>query len=308
MKNNKKNTIEEEIDQMEDVPLMRKNYQSIKINLDDEYYEEPIFASVMRFLGCFVGYSCIPCFGGWCGNCCYPYKSINKGSRGVVQEFGRVKREIGDGMHYVNPLTETLRKVNMKVQVIDLQRQNVMTSDKLSINIDSVVYFQITNIDNALFRIDDFKHSIIELSYTTLRDVIGHSTLEMCLSERQQLAESIKLVVDEKVQNWGVNIIAIQIKDIIVPPNITSALSATVTAEREALAKMITAEADVKAAEMMRRAADILSTPAAMQIRSLEVIDRISQSPNTKIVILPSDLNLQSSIRANMVSNEIVTI
>lgn len=101
----------------------------------------------------------------------------------------------------------------------------------------------------------------------------------------------------------GVTISSIQIKDIVVPPNIITALSSAVIAERESWAKIITAEADVEVAELTRKTADILSTPAAMQIRSLEVIDRLAQNPNTKVVILPSDLSLQANFVAREVTN-----
>ena len=269
-------------------------------------YEEPSFASFLRGLGCCFAYSCLPCFGNWCGSCCYPYKSVNKGYRGVVQEFGRVKREVGEGMHYINPMTEKLTTVNQKIQVIDLQKQNVMTSEKLSIVIDSIVYYKIVDINSALFKVDDVEHSIIDLAYSTLRDVVGKSTMDECLGHRERIAQKIKEIVDEHVHNWGVSIISIQIKDIDVPKNIMTTLSSAVTAEREAQAKIITAEADVKAAHLLRQAADIISTDAAMQIRSLEVIDRLANSANTKIILLPSDLTLQSNLKSGFVANEVV--
>ena len=297
--------------ELEPMEMKSEKYGSVEednhISPEDNY-QEPVFAAVMRFLGCCVGYSCIPCFGGWCGNCCYPYKTVDKGSRAIVQEFGRVKREVADGMHYINPMTETLIPVNLKVQVIDLERQNVMTSDKLSINIDSVVYYQITNIHDAVYKVQNITQSIIQLSYTTLRNVIGKSTLEDCLGKREQIAAAIKEIVDENVHDWGVKIISIQIKDIVIPENIMTSLSSSVTAERAARAKIITATANVEAAQLLRKASDILDTPAAMQIRSLEVIDRLATSPNTKIILLPSDLSLQSSLKTNLVTNEIVNI
>ena len=255
------------------------------------------------FSGCGAcfGYCCLPL----CGCCCYPYKSVEMGSRAIIQEYGRVNREVGEGLHYVNPITETLTSVNMKVQVIDLDRQNVMTMDKVQINIDSIVYFQIINPYDALFKIENIRHSIIELSYITLRTVIGKSTLDVCLGQREELANAIKEIVDENVHNWGIKILSLQIKDIDVPRDIITSLSSAVTAEREAKAKIITAKADVQAATLMREAADILATPAAMQIRSLEVIDRLGHSSNSKIIFLPSDLSLTNGIISNMAVQEV---
>ena len=273
---------------------------SLKIK---EEYKEPGFASFLRCLGCCFGFTCLPI--GGCG-CCYPYQSVDKGSRGVVQEFGRLKREVPDGMHYINPISEKMTIVNMKVQDIDLRKQNVMTSDGLSIDIDSVLYYQITNANDALFNVDGIEHAIKNLSYATLRNVVGNSELKTCLGQRQTIADLIKDNIDDLVKGWGVRIISIQIKDIIVPQNIIAALSSAVTAEREAEAKIITAKANVKSAELIRQSADMLNTPAAMQIRSLEVIDRLAHAPNTKIILLPSDLTLQSSLNANLVFDGIV--
>lgn len=261
-------------------------------------YKEPGFGSFLRCLGCFFGYSCLPIFG--CCGCCYPYKLVNKGYKGVVQEFGRLKREVNDGMHYVNPLTEKMTLINMKLQVIDLKKQNVMTSDKLSIDIDSVLYYQIININNALFNVDNIQHAIVDLSYATLRNVVGNSTLETCLGQRKIIADQIKKNIEEHTKKWGVHIDSIQIKDIVVPKEIVSALSSTVTAEREAEAKIITANANVRAAELIKKSADILNTPASMQIRSLEVIDRLGHAPNSKVIFMPTDLTLQSNFNTNI--------
>jgi len=288
--------------------IKRKSYQSSdsygsfkRDEEDNDVYDEPCFAGFMRNLGCCFGYAFLPL----CGLCCYPYKTVDKGSRAVIQEFGRLKREVGEGLHYVNPITEKLTEVSQKIQVIDLERQNVMTADKLSIDIDSVVYYQITTVADAIFKVQNVVASIIELSYTTLRNVIGKSTLEQCLSKREQIAKDIKEIIDESVHNWGVQIISLQIKDIKIPVNIMTSLSSAVTAERDAEAKIITARANVEAAQLMRQASDILDTPAAMQVRSLEVIDRLIHSQNAKVIILPSDLNLSSNIKGNLVSNEI---
>ena len=284
--------------------IKMQNYGTIsrgEIEEIEENYQEPCFASFMRSLGCCFGYSCLSSGGLFC----YPYKTVDMGSRAVIQEFGRLKRTVGEGLHYVNPITEKLTEMSQKIQVIDLGRQNVMTSDKLSINIDSVVYYHITNIEDAIFKVQNITASIIELSYTTLRNVIGKASLEQCLSHREQIAKNIKEIIDENVKNWGVEIISIQIKDIQIPTNIMTSLSSAVTAERDAEAKIITAKANVEAAKLMREASDILNTDAAMQIRSLEVIDKLVHSQNTKVIILPADLSLQNTIKKNLITNEI---
>lgn len=286
-----------------DDSILDNEYKSYQ-HMDNEYesdYEEPVYVSFMRNLGSCFGYCCLSLG----GICCYPYKSVDMGSNAVIQEYGRVKRNVADGLHYVNPITETITVANMKVQVIDLGKQNVMTSDKLSVNIDSVVYYKISNVHDALFKINNISDSIVQLSHATLRNVIGKFTLEECLGKREKIALSIKEIIDEHVHDWGITIISLQIKDIIVPENIVRSLSAAIIAERESAAKIITAQADVKSAELMRQAADILSTPAAMQIRSLEVIDRLARNTNSKIILIPSDLTLKNNIETGFINNEI---
>lgn len=272
---------------------LSKFYNHSDSNTGD--YAEPFFAKILRGLGCCVGYSCIACFGGWCGSCCYPYKTVDIGSQAVIQEFGRVKREVREGMHYVNPMTEKLRVTNMKTQVIDLGRQNVMTLNKLPIDVESVVFYKIVNTNRALFRVEDLHHAIVELSYTTLRNVIGSSTLDQCLN-RKETSKKIKEEVDKVVQKWGITIEGIQIKDIHIPKEIQTSLFSAEIAERDARAKIITANANVEVAELIRKQSDVVGTKSAMQIRSLEVINNLCHSPNTKVVLLPSDLNLESAI------------
>lgn len=286
---------------MEDASLLNNHYRQSgtiqRTDARDPNYKEPAFAKFLKSLGSFLGCACLPC--------CYPYKTVDKGSKGIIQEFGQFKKEVGDGIFYLNPITQTMTRVNIKVQLIDLDKQNVMTSDKLSIRIDSVVYYQIIDAKSAVFNIEDIRHSIREISHTTLRNVVGNSTLSECLEKRNDISEKIKEIIDNDVRDWGVTVISLLIKDIVVPADIISSLSSAVTAEREARAKIITAKADVEAAELMRQAADILSTPAAMQIRSLEVIDRIAANPNSKLIILPADLTLHSNM-GNIVTHEMM--
>lgn len=261
------------------------NHPEIEFENSDEY-QEPVFASVMRAFGCCMGYFCLPIS---CGCCCRPYQNVEKGYVGVIQEFGRVKREVKDGMYYVNPVTEQLQQVNVKIQVVDLDNKSMVTSDLIPVNIDSVVAYKITKVDDALFKVDNIRNSIIELSYTTLRNVIGSKTLKNLLSNRIEIAEAVKEIVDENVHKWGVAVEFIQIKDINVPKDTMTSLSSAATSEREGEAKIISARAEVESAKLMREASDILNTEAAMQIRYLETMQKIGSSNNSKIVFMPMD-------------------
>jgi len=266
-------------------------------------YSEPLVASLLRCFGCLCGYTCgVSC----CPCCCWPYKTVQKGFEGVVQEFGRVTGHVEEGLHYVNPITAILTPVNMKIQVINLERQDVITSDNLSIKIDSVVYYQSMDVDKVLFKVDDVRSSVIQLSFTTLREVIGKRPLQKCLEERKEIADHVRIIIENRAGEWGVHISDIQIKDIIVPTNIMNLLSSAATAEREATAKIINARADVSAAELMKKAADMLNSDAAMQIRHLEVMRQLAESNNAKIIFMPTDAKVMDTMKQTMVAQEVL--
>lgn len=160
-----------------------------------------------------------------------------------------------------------------------------------------------------MFKVDDIRQSIIELAYTTLRNVIGSNTLKNLLSNRSEIAVSVKEIVDESVHRWGVSVDRIQIKDIKVPKDTMTSLSSATTSEREGEAKIISARAEVESAKLMREASDLLNTKAAMQIRALETYRNMasSVSQGTKVIFVPIDLNGGSNVSKNpILTNELI--
>jgi erythrocyte band 7 integral membrane protein len=261
---------------------------------------EPCFGFCLDGLGNFFG--CL-CTGLCCGSCCYPYKTVNLGWTGVIQRFGKLKKIVSEGFHYVNPITETMNCVDMRTQYIILNSQIVLTGDNLSINIDGVVYYRIIDIQNALFSVNNISSAIDQLAHATLRNVFGKHSIQECLENREKIANEIQKDVSEQIMNWGVKIESIQIKDIIIPTNIQKLLSSAATAERESRAKIISAQADVEAAKLMRTASDILNSNAAMQIRYLETLNKIAESDNAKVIFISPDYK---QIAGNIASQEMM--
>lgn len=245
--------------------------------------------------------------------CCSPYIPVEQGSKGVVLKFGKYDREVYPGLNYINPISEQMRIIDMRLIVIDLARQTVMTADNLTINIDCVLGYKIVNIEKAVFDVKDVQHTLIQFTYTTLRDVIGTKTLQECLGARDRIAVDIKELVSEPAKTWGVEIESMRFKDIHIPEAMQNSLSAAAIATRNAEAKIISAKADVSAAELMRKAADILDSEAAMQIRYLETITQMSKSNNTKVIFLPpanaltskNSSHLTTQISAQIASSDI---
>jgi len=159
---------------------------------------------------------------------------------------------------------------------------------------DSVIYFQITNPYRAAFGISDLRTALIERAQTTLRHVVGARAVQSVIAEREAIAFEIAEIVGDVADKWGVSIEGILIKDIVFSPEVAASLSSAAQQKRIGESKVIAARAEVDAARLMRQAADILASPAAMQIRQLEALQQMAKSANSKVVFVP--MQLQSDI------------
>jgi len=233
------------------------------------------------------GYCCNSCTG-----CCNPYRSVNRGYRGVITRFGSVKEIVSDGLHYVNPISEEIQLADIMLHVKKLDNQTVMTKDNLPITIDGAVYYYTNNtpkdIIRAKYGVYNVGMAVDELAHSTLRLVFGQHTLQECLEKRKEFAQEIKVNLGSQAASWGIVIQDIQIIDIVLPKHIQDLLSTSAVAQREGDAEIIMAKARVTSAHMMREAADQLSTPAAMQMRMLETYKVLAESENSKIIFMPA--------------------
>lgn len=246
--------------------------------------------------------SCLQCIGECCGffrtwlpfPCCfveYPYKEIWQSTEGVMERFGRYVKTVNPGLQYMNPCTEIIKIVDKKVQIIDLTKQVLLTKDNISLSMDASVYYKIIDARKATYRVKNVRNAVEFLTYATLRYICGQYQLQDLLEKRADVTKAIFEHVEEHVGEWGIQIDQIFIKDIVLGPDLQQALSTAAKERRLAESKVISAKADVESAKLMREAADILSSKAAMQIRYLETIQHLSKSPNTKIVFLPSNVS-----------------
>ena len=271
---------------------------------------EPCMGTCLDFLGKFFGCFCstLTC-GGCCnscqGNCCYPYQSVNRGYRGVISRFGTIKQIVADGLHYVNPVSENLRLVDVMLHVKKLANQSVLTKDNLPITIDGAVYYYVNNnpsdIIKAKYYVSNVNMAVDELANSTLRLVFGQHTLQEALEKRKEFGVEIKKILGKQAASWGIVIQDIQIIDVVLPKHIQDLLSTSAIAVREGEAEIIMAQARVKSAHMMREAADQLNTPAAMQMRMLETYKVLAESENSKIIFMPS--TQVDNITANVIGD-----
>ncbi|KAJ3505575.1 hypothetical protein NLJ89_g7345 [Agrocybe chaxingu] len=221
-----------------------------------------------------------------------------QGAVGLVSRFGQFYKSVDPGLVQVNVCTESLRIVDVKIQISPIGRQMVITRDNVNVEIDSVIYFQICNPYRAAFGISDLRQALIERAQTTLRHVVGARAVQSVVTEREAIAYEIAEIVGDVADKWGVAIEGILIKDIIFSPEVSASLSSAAQQKRIGESKVIAARAEVDAARLMRQAADILASPAAMQIRQLEALQQMAKAANSKVVFVP--MQLQSDVTSQL--------
>jgi len=236
----------------------------------------------------------VPC----CICCPNGYKSVKQGSVGLVRRFGQFYKSVDPGLAYINPLTETLKIVDVMIQIAMIPRQTVMTRDNVNLEVDSVIYFHIVNPYKATFGITDVRMALIERAQTTLRQVVGSRVLQSVITEREAIALEIEEIVEGVSEKWGVSIESILIKDIIFSHELQQSLSSAAQQKRIGESKVIAARAEVDSAKLMREAADILSSPAAMQIRQLDTLQSMAKSAGSKVIFVPMSLQSMGTVQS----------
>ncbi|OPZ87749.1 MAG: Modulator of FtsH protease HflK [bacterium ADurb.Bin429] len=208
--------------------------------------------------------------------------------RGIVLRLGRFQGVRGPGFILVIPVIEFVRFVDLRTLVLNIPRQRVITLDNVPAQIDAALFFRVVDIERAVLEVQDFRFAIAQYAQGALRDVVGSLTLDELLSEREQIQERIKLVVEERVQAWGMHVETIRMQDIELPEDLKRVMSRQASAEREKRATITKAEGDKMAAmNLSEAAATMLQSPGAMQLRVLQSVDGLGTSPSNTVILFP---------------------
>ncbi len=219
-------------------------------------------------------------------------KLIYQYEKGVVFTLGKYSGTKEPGLRFLIPIFQTMRKVGMRIVTADIPKQEVMTRDNISILVNAVVYFRVIKPEDAVIKIENYEFAVRQYTQAALRDTIGNSELDTVLTQREQIADAIKNIVDSETDEWGLNIESIKIQEIELPAEMKRVMAKQAEAEREKRAVIINSEGELKAAQNLTDAANILGqNPAAITLRSLQTIRDIASDPSEKIVIFaPTDL------------------
>jgi len=218
---------------------------------------------------------------------------INQVERGVVFRFGRVVGVKEPGIRMRFPFgIDVIRKVDLRTRTIDVPQQEVITKDNISILVDAVVYYNVQNPTFALTRVVSFERSTTLLGQTTFRSVLGQHELDEILGNNTNLVEILKNMLADTTEEWGIKIIAVEIKSIQIPDTMKRAMAKQAEAERERRAKVTAAEGEYQASQKLFEAAQIIAQePISLQLRYLQTLAEIATEQNSTIVFpLPIDM------------------
>jgi len=222
---------------------------------------------------------------------------LNQYEQGVVFTLGRYTGTRHPGLRYVFRIFQRMELIDMRVRTLDIEKQQVMTSDNVPVNANGVVFFKVHKPEDAVIKVQDYQYAVSQYAQTALRDVLGSMSLDTVLSERQKIGDAIKNIVDKETDQWGVDIQVIKLQDIEVPQDLKIIMSRQAGAEREKRANIIKSEGDHEAAKNLAAAARIMAeSKGAMQLRTLQTLDSLGPSAsNTVVLALPIDVVEQVS-------------
>ena len=219
-------------------------------------------------------------------------KVVKEYERGGVFRLGRWVGLRGPGLVVIIPFIETMRKIDLRVITMDVPQQECITLDNVTVRVDAVIYFRVVEAGDAILKVLDYIKATSLLAATTLRNVVGQSTLDELLGQRDRLNEKIQSVVDEGTNPWGIKVSMVEVKDVQLPQTMQRAMAAQAEAERDRRAKVVHAEGEAQAAEKLAEAAKVISSqPSALQLRYLQTLAGIATERSNVILFpLPMDL------------------
>jgi len=217
---------------------------------------------------------------------------INQYERGVMLTFGKYTGTYNPGLRWILIGIQRMIKVDLRITTVDIPRQEAITKDNVPVGINAVVYFRVVKAEDAVLKVENYSYATSQYALAALRDIVGGVELDTLLTERDRIAEEIKKVVDVETDPWGIDVTAIKMQDIELPAGMKRAMAAQAETEREKRAIIIKAEGEVKAAENLQKAAEILGVvPGGLSLRTLGTIEKIQPDPSkTVIFALPVEI------------------
>src|SRR5689334_23630438 len=213
-------------------------------------------------------------------------KVVQEYERGVIFRLGRLVGPRGPGLFFLLPVLDRMVKIDLRVITLEIPPQEVITRDNVTVRVNAVLYFQVTDPGRAVTRVTDYIRATLQIAQTTLRSVLGQSELDEMLSHRESINQRLQQIIDEQTEPWGIKVTIVEVKDVELPQSMQRAMARQAEAEREKRAKIIHADGEYQASQMLADAAKIIgSEPASIQLRYLQTLTEIGAEKNTTVLL-----------------------
>ncbi|OGJ05688.1 hypothetical protein A2238_02235 [Candidatus Nomurabacteria bacterium RIFOXYA2_FULL_35_9] len=219
-------------------------------------------------------------------------RQINQYQKGVKFTFGKSTSIMEPGWRMVLPIVQSYQKVDVRIKAVDVPDQNAITRDNVTVKVNAVIYYKVSDAEKAIIEVEDFRYAISQYAQTTMRNIVGEVTLDELLSSRDKIADRIREIVDKETDAWGLKVQNVELKDVSLPAEMERTIGKQAEAEREKRAVIINSEGELAASQNISRAAEMLSkTPGALHLRTLQSInDMSSDQSNTVVYMVPVEV------------------
>ncbi|HOI60369.1 MAG TPA: slipin family protein [Candidatus Pacearchaeota archaeon] len=212
-------------------------------------------------------------------------RQINQYEEGIRYTFGKFDGTLRPGWRIIWPIIQGFSKVDMRVKAVDVPNQEAITKDNISVAVNAVVYYKIVSAEKAILEVENYYYAMSQLAQTTMRNATGQVDLDELLSQRDKVSENIRRVIDEQSDPWGIKVLNVELKDIVLPEEMKRTIGKQAEAEREKRAIVIKSEGEVIAAQNMAKAAELLSkSDGALHLRTLQTINDVSSDQSNTII------------------------
>ncbi len=228
-------------------------------------------------------------------------KVVKEYQRGVKFTLGRFRGIMQPGLRLILPIFQSWQRVDIRVKAIDVPDQDAITRDNVSIKVNAVLYYKVSDSKKAILEVEEFDYAVSQLAQTTMRDVVGEVSLDELLSKRDAVSKRIREIVDKATDPWGIKVDSVELKHVELPEQLKRTIGKEAEAERERRAVIIKARGEVSAADNITKAAKMLSTaPGALHLRTLQTLnDLSSDQSNTVVLGVPLEI-LRAFEKANI--------
>ncbi len=226
----------------------------------------------------------------------FSIKQINQYELGLKFSFGKFTGTMNPGWRIILPVIQSFQKVDMRVKAVDVPDQEAITKDNISVNVNAVIYYKVSDCKKAILEVENYFHAVSQLAQTTMRNTVGEVDLDELLAKRDKIAESIRSVVDKTSDAWGIEVQSVELKDVTLPEEMKRVIGKQAEAEREKRAVIIKSEGEVIASENLAKASKVLSSAdGALHLRTLQTLNDVS-SDQSNTIIFATPLEMFSSL------------